>query len=259
MYVSTNNIRLLGRRQIKGSKDCALATTQLLIKVVEEYNARDIAALIQHVRDVGARLIGGQSREQAVGNIVRRTLGLIREVSNGSDDEEDDVARSEWSSTVDPQEDHARRPELLSTISMFSPLKHGATEPSGVHISGDSQHTQNAPAQNSQPARPQRPQFAQASMSSFAVASTRSATNLFGFFGENSPRYSPSASPVPAAASPPNRAHSPTISRANILNQATQALEKIDEMHALKDIKLEIAEGMKELLDELDQASTQIS
>jgi translation initiation factor eIF-2B subunit beta len=229
-----------------------LATTQLFVHVVQDYNARDVATLLGHVKYVGQRLMASQPRELAVGNIVRRVLGLIREVSSNSDEEEE-MTKSDWSSTVDPQEDHARRPELNTTISMFSPLKHGATEPADVIMTGE--------AHDVPPTRPQRPQFAQQTSiySSFAVASTRSATNLFGFFGEgNSPRFSPSSSPVPAVSSP-RRGESPTLSRANILNQASHALQKVDESHALKDIKLDFAEGMKELLDELELASEQIS
>lgn len=256
--------RLLSRRQIRGSKDCAIATTQLLLHVVQDYNAKDVNSLLTHVRHVGQRLMGANPRELVVGNIVRRVMGLIREVSSGSDDE-DDVAQSDWSSTVDPHEDHMRRPELPSTMSMFSPLRHGAAEPVDI-MSNDAPA---APLSRSQiiaprsndaaPTRPQMPQSTATGMySSFAVpTSTRSATNLFGFFGEgNSPRFSPSSSPVVAS---PRRDASPTLSRANILNQATQLLQKIDESHSLKDIKLDFSEGMREMLDEVELASEQIS
>lgn len=47
-------------------------------QVVEQHEVTDVASLIQRVQEVGQQLIGAQPKELAVGNIVRRVLGVIR-------------------------------------------------------------------------------------------------------------------------------------------------------------------------------------
>lgn len=84
-HQSTNTYpRLLKRRQIKGSKRCAVATTLLLLRTVELTKQADSDRLIQRVSEVGKKLIDAAPHEPAVGNIVRRVLGIIR------DENEDD-------------------------------------------------------------------------------------------------------------------------------------------------------------------------
>ncbi|KAK5942215.1 GCD complex subunit gcd7 [Knufia obscura] len=72
-------ISLLRRRQIRGPKQCALATAWLLRKVVSTTRASEPGKLISRVQDVGKKLVEAAPRELAVGNIVRRVLGAIRE------------------------------------------------------------------------------------------------------------------------------------------------------------------------------------
>ncbi|KIW16663.1 hypothetical protein PV08_03851 [Exophiala spinifera] len=79
-------VSLLKRRQIKGSKRCAVATTLLLLRTVELTKQADSERLIQRVTDVGKKLINAAPHELSVGNIVRRVLGIIRE------EDEDDAA-----------------------------------------------------------------------------------------------------------------------------------------------------------------------
>lgn len=74
-------ISLLKRRQIRNSRPCAVATAQLLLRVVASERTRDAQTLIQRIREVGSRLVAAQPREWAVGNIVRRILGVVREVA----------------------------------------------------------------------------------------------------------------------------------------------------------------------------------
>ena len=71
---------MLKRRQIRNSRPCAIATTALLLRVVGEFKGRDAAKLVERIRQVGRRLTSAQPREVVVGNIVRRVLGLVREV-----------------------------------------------------------------------------------------------------------------------------------------------------------------------------------
>lgn len=77
---------LLKRRQIKGSKRCAVATTLLLLRTVELTKQADSDRLIQRVTEVGKKLMNAAPHEPSVGNIVRRVLGIIRE------EDEDDAA-----------------------------------------------------------------------------------------------------------------------------------------------------------------------
>lgn len=71
--------RLLKRRHIKGSEDCAIATAHILLQVVARDKWTNIDQLIIRVRSVGSRLVMAQPRELVIGNIVRRVLGLIRD------------------------------------------------------------------------------------------------------------------------------------------------------------------------------------
>lgn len=72
-------IFLFKRRQIRGPKPCALATAWVLRKVVSTVRGNEATKLILRVQDVGRKLIEAAPRELAVGNIVRRVLGAIRE------------------------------------------------------------------------------------------------------------------------------------------------------------------------------------
>ncbi|RPA85438.1 translation regulator GCD7 [Ascobolus immersus RN42] len=78
-------ISLLKRRQIRGSRNTAVATANLLMRVVSATKWSHVDAIISKIREIGRRLTRAQPRELAVGNIVRRVLGLIREeVENDS-------------------------------------------------------------------------------------------------------------------------------------------------------------------------------
>ncbi|OAP61132.1 hypothetical protein AYL99_03333 [Fonsecaea erecta] len=83
---TTYLVSLLKRRQIRGSKRCAVVTTLLLLRTVELTKQADSVRLIQRVTEVGQKLIEAAPHEPAVGNIVRRVLGIIRE------EDEDDAA-----------------------------------------------------------------------------------------------------------------------------------------------------------------------
>src|SRR5690242_4673915 len=72
-------ISLIKRRQILGSYYCAWATAVVLRQVIATGRASNTARLLERVRDVGRRLVQANPRELAIGNIVRRVLGLIRD------------------------------------------------------------------------------------------------------------------------------------------------------------------------------------
>jgi translation initiation factor eIF-2B subunit beta len=104
-------ISLVKRRQISGSKPCALATAFLLRRVIAAGRASDTAKLLERVRDVGRRLVQANPRELVIGNIVRRVLGLIR------DEEDEQRATNDSAATSQPTSEPATpRGELPPAI-----------------------------------------------------------------------------------------------------------------------------------------------
>ncbi|KAL8813352.1 MAG: hypothetical protein Q9223_003045 [Gallowayella weberi] len=81
-------VSLLKRRQIRNSQPCAIATAHLLRRVLRAVRVADLAKLLERVQQVGQRLIAAQPRELAIGNIVRRVLGLIRDEAEENRDGE---------------------------------------------------------------------------------------------------------------------------------------------------------------------------
>lgn len=59
-------------------------------QVVEQYEVTDFASLIKRVQEVGQQLTLAQPKELAVGNIVRRVLGVIRDEAEEDRDVEGD-------------------------------------------------------------------------------------------------------------------------------------------------------------------------
>ncbi|KAL9001224.1 MAG: hypothetical protein Q9169_000408 [Polycauliona sp. 2 TL-2023] len=72
-------VSLLRRRQIRGSRSCAIATAHLLRTLLRNLRVTDVTKLIERVQQVGQKLAAAQPTELAVGNIIRRILGLIRD------------------------------------------------------------------------------------------------------------------------------------------------------------------------------------
>ncbi|KAK9466226.1 hypothetical protein V1512DRAFT_286977 [Lipomyces arxii] len=84
------------RRQIQGSYQVAIATSQLLLRVVSAARWTQIDQLVLQIKVLGRRLQRAQPRELACGNIVRRVLALIREESEDTsqDSEAEDTGNS---------------------------------------------------------------------------------------------------------------------------------------------------------------------
>ncbi|QSZ31662.1 hypothetical protein DSL72_001229 [Monilinia vaccinii-corymbosi] len=91
-------VSLLKRRQIKNSRSCATATAHLLLQVVAKQRWTDITKVLERIRKVGQRLIEAQPREMAVGNIVRRVLGMIRD--EAKEDRVEDISDSASTSQI---------------------------------------------------------------------------------------------------------------------------------------------------------------
>ncbi|KAI0412675.1 initiation factor 2 subunit family protein [Xylaria grammica] len=72
-------ISLLKRRQIKGSEACATATAHILLQVVARDKWTNVDQLLGRIQLIGRKLVAAQPHELAIGNIVRRVLGLIRD------------------------------------------------------------------------------------------------------------------------------------------------------------------------------------
>lgn len=182
----------------------------------------------------------------AVGNIVRRVLGLIREVVEDEADA-DNAANSDSEPSTQPNEISSgpkRRPALTSNISTLSPLKHGATFPQEVPI-------RMRPASNpsSPPSRDvetnedlqHRPAL-HSSLSSYAAPP---AGSLFGLLSHPD-EYSPAQTPPTGTQSPVPQ---PQLTPREIAGHSDVKV----------DIKAEVIDGIKELLDELDVVDDQIA
>lgn len=196
---------------------------------------RDAGSLIERVRKVGQRLIAAQPREMAVGNIVRRVLGLIREVvEEGADSE---------AGPASPQPGHD---SLNSHLSNLNSLNQGSSIPQymslGVEGSGRSSPGELSDSGSSGHARP--PLLT--SHTSYASAGPQ-VTSLFGLLS-----HPDEASPIPT---PPAGTQSPmpklaAAARSGLASPPTEP--KVD-------IKAEVIDGIKELLDELEVVDDQIA
>ncbi|KAG1224405.1 hypothetical protein G6F35_004041 [Rhizopus arrhizus] len=133
----------LKRRQIVGSFFVAKETAIILRQVVSMSRWRDANVLIGIVTAVGIRLASAQPNELAVGNIVKRVLKVIREVSRGdlstdgrddratatpddsSFDEEDieDDDEEEEKEEEEEEEEKRKRPELSTQTSIEKKMK----------------------------------------------------------------------------------------------------------------------------------------
>ncbi|KAI1303270.1 initiation factor 2 subunit family protein [Xylaria venustula] len=72
-------ISLLRRRQITGAEACATATAHILLQVVARDKWTDVDQLLGRIQLIGRKLAITQPHELAIGNVVRRVLGLIRD------------------------------------------------------------------------------------------------------------------------------------------------------------------------------------
>ncbi|CEG74088.1 hypothetical protein RMATCC62417_09355 [Rhizopus microsporus] len=95
----------LKRRQIVGSFFVAKETATILRQVVSMSRWRDANTLIDIVTETGIRLASAQPNELAVGNIVKRVLKVIREVSRGELKTDDRALTTPEDSSYDEEGD----------------------------------------------------------------------------------------------------------------------------------------------------------
>ena len=235
---------LLRRRQIKNSRACATATAHLLRRVVQTYKTTDITSLINRVQEVGQRLTSAQPRELAVGNIVRRVIGVIR-IEAEEDREAETSGQSEFSgdsATRSPAESrHAlTRPDLTSSLSTLSPLNRGGLEPLELSTSIQAV-SEDAAASSSHPQRP--PMLT--SHASYA-ASTGAPTTQSMFHLLSHP-----LSGVSSPTSTPGN-QSPSV-------RANTTLQALSNSQVINDFRAEVVEAIDEIIEEISQADNQIA
>ncbi|MCJ1355378.1 MAG: GCD complex subunit gcd7 [Icmadophila ericetorum] len=242
-----NLISLLKRRQIRGSRSCAIATARLMRRVVAGYQITDIQKLIERVSQVGQRLTAAQPREIAVGNIVRRVLGVIREEA----EENRDGDNSAMSESTESRPQTPIRPGLISSISTFSPLRQGGFEPMDPpmlsQISSEDAfmplNTDFSPS--SSQSHSNRPPLLTSHTSYAANTTAPMVTSMFSLLSQ-----------------PTSYQHSPTSTPGNQSPMRTSlSAQSLAHLHlsAAKDLRAEVIEGIEEIIDELDQVDDQIA
>ena len=212
-------------------------------RVVAAYRVTDVGKLIERVQQVGQRLTAAQPREIAVSNIVRRVLGVIREEAEEDRDGENSgfsEANSD-SRPHTPRDSLSPRPGLSSSISTFSPLRHGGLEPMDTSIISAASEDLFMPLDSETNHRP--PLLT--SHTSYAVTNTAPmVTSMFSLLSHPASN-TPSPTATPGTQSPaPRRSLTPNALAA--LNSA-------------KDLRAEVIEGIEEIIDELDQVDDQIA
>lgn len=231
---------LLKRRQIRNSRPCAIATTALLLRVVGEFKGRDAARLVQRIREVGRQLTSAQPREVVVGNIVRRVLGLVREVVDENMDTDTNAA-SDVGHGSQQQQSSLHRPNLSSTISSFSPLKHAAIAPTEVQNEAMSDSGELS----------KRPPLLTSHTSYAPGVSAPMAGSLFGLFSHPD---TPSASNTPTGQQSPNNGNVGMLTSMNL-----ERLADFSKSNISVDLKAEVMDGIRELQDELEQSDELIA
>ncbi|CAO2658713.1 Nn.00g064360.m01.CDS01 [Neocucurbitaria sp. VM-36] len=235
-------ISLLKRRQIRNSRPCAIATTALLLRVVGEFKGRDAAKLVERIRQVGRRITSAQPREVVVGNIVRRVLGLVREVVDEHADGQTPTGSEPGHATPHAHHDSLQRPTLNSSISTFSPLRHAVAEPMHTGVYADNM------SDSSELSR--RPPLL-TSHTSYAPTSAAPLVNsLFGLFSQ--PADTPSNTSTPTGQTSP-------ISKSSLTALNLERLADLSKSQSTLDLKGEVMEGIRELQDELETSDKQIA
>ncbi|KAJ4365217.1 GCD complex subunit gcd7 [Neocucurbitaria cava] len=235
-------ISLLKRRQIRNSRPCAIATTALLLRVVGEFKGRDAAKLVERIRQVGRRLTSAQPREVVVGNIVRRVLGLVREVVDEHADGQTPTGSEPGHATPHAHHDSLQRPTLNSSISTFSPLRHAVAEPMHTGVYSDNMSDSGEFSR--------RPPLL-TSHTSYAPTSAAPLVNsLFGLFSQ--PADTPSNTSTPTGQTSP-------ISKSSLTALNLERLADLSKAQSTLDLKGEVMEGIRELQDELETSDKQIA
>ena len=213
-------------------------------RVVGAFKITDYARLIERVQKVGHRLAAAQPKEVAVGNIVRRVLGVIRDEAEEDRDGESGMSDAGTESRPHtPRESEIRslqRPGFVSSISTYSPLRHGGLDnpespKSTINTLSESFTTDDGEIPFRATPLPSHASYA---------GTTPMTTSMFSLLSHPAPSgVSQSVTP----GTPPSGNHTPLASHA----MAT--------LNTAKELKDEVIEGIEEIIDELDQVDDQIA
>jgi len=175
----------------------------------------------------------------AVGNMVRRVLGLIREILDERDGS--DTADTSEAGSVSTSQT-SRRPQLSSQISSLNSFNYGAPSVNDRSLRPASRNPSQSPIDVGRGTdMANRPSIHQ-------TATTSHMTSLFGLLSTPD-RVSPAQTPISGAQSPVGVGRSLTNSR-SVTNFQTESEF---------DVKAEVIDGIKELIDELEQVDDQIA
>ncbi len=212
-----------------------MATAYLLRRVVETFRITDVSGLIERVQQVGQRLLAAQPREMAIGNIVRRVLGVIREEAEEDRDGETS-GYSEGGTDSRPHsagENDSRIPEVSGAVSR-------APFPSSPRQTDRDQSS----LEPREDGAFQRPPLLAARAS---YANTNTGPVMTSMFNLLSHPRSNVASPTATPGSQSPGSH-PSLSNTALAN-----------LTAARDLRAEVVEGIQEILEELNQADDQIA
>ncbi|KAK5138283.1 hypothetical protein LTR08_003344 [Meristemomyces frigidus] len=237
-------ISLLKRRQIKNARPCAIATINLLLRVVGESRIRDAQQLIERIREVGRRLVAAQPREMTVGNIVRRVLEAVREVAERDQDaanggDSGSISMPSTPISGEPQ----RRPDYRSRFSEFTPLQGISTQPQDMYARAQAPGERPGTSSSFMDNVAQRPPMA-SSVASYA-GQAPSTTSLFSILQQHPPGRSPFATPPtgtqsPALKSSPTRSEESGADKFDMKAEAINSIQDIQQ--ELDDVDNEISE-----------------
>ena len=214
-------------------------------QVVKTSRVSDVSRLIERVQEVGHRLVSAQPKEMAVGNIVRRVLGVIRDEA----EEDREPGTSSYYSDGDsesrphtPKESDLRshqRPTISSSISTYSPLRLGGIEPMEAFAGPFADH--GSSTRGGMAGRP----LLSTSYTSYPIAnSVSTTTSMFNLLSHPASN-SPSPSGTPGSQSP--RGHS------------SLTIHALATLNAARDLRAEVIDAIDEIVDELNQADDQIA
>lgn len=233
--------RLLKRRQIKNSRPCAIATAELLKRVVAKFKWTDVGKLILRIQQVGQRLIEAQPREMVVGNIVRRVLGMIREEAKEERNEDSDAGmNSQHTSPSRPvRESISERTGHSSSNTALSPLRQNSVSATEITMTEKEDDDSSVNVQDSV----SRPSLMTSHISYAILNGVPVQQSMFNLLSATP---SPLGTP-PGTQSPNGKGMMNAASLSHRIHTSTQ------------DLKAEILEGIVEIIDELRQVDDQIA
>lgn len=197
-------------------------------RVVKKLKGKDADALIRRVQEVGQRLTAAQPRELAVGNIVRRVLGVIREEA----EEDNDIDGSTLGDGSGPGTPKGR------VRGFSSPPQHSLEASTISYTSSTSTDTDHF----------QRPPLLGSHTSYAVLNAAPMVTSMFSLLSHPlSSNTSTPGSSSPALRGSPRPSSHTTLSTSFASSGGS------------KDLSIEVADGIVEIIDELSIVDDQIA